>query len=196
MEIANSVTFDESIAVQGSASINSALSVGLVSAVGGGVSNISGSLGLSRVFDGIYNRPSPGEEVPAQTYGPTGTLLSSLTYAPAFSGLYTLTMEITVDSAGLAWTNGVNLIVGYIGSPFPPFSVLSDSYLACDSVANPAGFPFPIGGDPIVGIYKKDIVAVVNLVPGTSYAPQARFSAGTNLGATGGVQFFIQPVIG
>jgi hypothetical protein len=83
-----------------------------------------------------------------------------------------------------------------MGSPFPPFPINTDSYLACDSLANPAGFVFPVtGGTTVTGIYKKDIVALVNLTAGVEYAAQATFSAGINLGTTGGVRFFIQPLL-
>jgi hypothetical protein len=181
------------------AEIASALSVGAPALVGGGLLEIDGTLGLSRVYDPIYNPPPgavPGSETLNNSYGPTGTLLTSITYTPTTSGLFSVTMEVSVDTAALAWTNGVDLIVGYMGSPFPPFPINSDSYLACDSVANPAAFPFPTsGGGPTVGIYKKDLVALVNLTAGVQYAAQATFSAGINLGTTGGVRFFIQPIL-
>jgi hypothetical protein len=172
--------------------------IGDGSAVGGAVLNINGLSGPGRVYDTVYNLPpvaAAGTEVVNNSYGPTGTLITSLTYTPAVSGLFSVTMEVSVDSAALAWTNGTSLIVGYMGSPFPPFPVNADSYLACDSVANPAGFPFPVPGTVINGIYKKDMVALVNLTAGIQYAAQATFSAGINLGTTGGVTFYIQPIL-
>jgi hypothetical protein len=179
--------------------VSSALTVGTAATVGGGALEINGTLGVSQVYDPIYNPPPgavPGSETLNNSYGPTGTLLTSITYTPTSSGLFSVTMEVSVDTAALAWTNGTDLIVGYMGSPFPPFPVNSDSYLACDSVANPAGFPFPIGaGGPTVGVYKKDMVALVNLTAGVQYAAQAVFSAGINLGTTGGIRFFIQPLL-
>jgi hypothetical protein len=169
---------------------------GTPTTVGGGDIQVNGTLGVAQVYDSIYNRPNAGIEVLNNSYGPTGTLLSSIVYTPPNSGLYTITMEVSVDTAGLAWTNGVALIVGYMGSPFPPFSINTDSYLACDSVANPAAFPFPTtGGTITTGIYKKDVVAIVALDSSIQYAAQATFSAGINLGATGGIRFFIQPLL-
>ena len=183
----------------GEVTIPNGLAVGVPALVGGGLLEIDGTLGLGRVYDDVYNPPpvaAAGTEVVNNSYGPTGTLLTSVTYTPSASGLFSVTMEVSVDSAALAFTNGTDLIVGYMGSPFPPFPVNADSYLACDSVANPAGFPFPIGaGGPTVGVYKKDMVALVNLTAGVQYAAQAVFSAGINLGTTGGVTFFIQPIL-
>ena len=188
-----------SLTVDGFTTSIGQFAAGTPATVGGGLIYANGPSGVSRVYDGIYNPPptaASGAEVLNNSYGPTGTLLSSITYTPAASGLYSVTMEVSVDTAALAWTNGVALIVGYMGSPFPPFPINSDSYLACDSVANPAGFIFPVtGGGTITGVYKKDIVALVNLTAGVQYAAQATFSAGINLGTTGGVKFFIQPIL-
>jgi hypothetical protein len=195
VSVANSLSVASDISCN-TALVSSALTVGTAATVGGGVAEINGTLGIGTVFDTLYNRPAAGTEVVNNSYGPTGTLLTSITYTPTISGLFSVTMEVAVDTAGFSWTNGTDLIVGYMGSPFPPFPVNTDSYLACDSLANPAGFPFPIGaGGPTIGVYKKDMVALVNLVAGTAYAAQATFSAGINLGTTGGVTFFIQPIL-
>jgi hypothetical protein len=84
--------------------------------------------------------------------------------------------------------------MGYFSSPFPPFPLISDSFLVCDSLANPTGMN--PGSNPIaVNTYKKDMVALVNLTAGTEYAAQINFVGGFNLGATGGVRFFIQPLL-
>lgn len=180
----------------GAIAMSSDVTVGYGTEVGGADLKVDGTLGVAQVYDSIYNRPVAGAEVLNNTYGPTGTLIGSVLYTPSTSGLYSVTMEVSVDTTGLAFINGTSLIVGYMGSPFPPFPVNTDSYLACDSVANPAGFVFPVtGGTTITGIYKKDIVALVNLTAGVEYAAQATFSAGINLGTTGGVRFFIQPLL-
>jgi hypothetical protein len=103
-------------------------------------------------------------------------------------------MEIRADTSGLAWTNGVSLIVGFLANQAPPFAIISDSFVACDSLANPALFLMPSGFP--TGVYPKDIVAVINLTAGTTYVPTIQINnGGMNLGATGGVRFFIQPLI-
>lgn len=189
------VVIPNGLGVVGAASMSS-LIVGAPATVGGGDLQVDGTLGVAQVYDSIYNRPNAGTEVINNTYTPTGTLIGSVLYTPSTSGLYSVTMEVSVDTAGFSWTNGTSLIVGYMGSPFPPFPINTDSYLACDSLANPAGFIFPVtGGTTVTGIYKKDIVALVNLTAGVDYAAQATFSAGINLGTTGGVRFFIQPLL-
>jgi hypothetical protein len=180
----------------GNLDVDGTITAGEATTVGGGDIQVNGTLGVAQVYDSIYNRPNAGTEVINNTYTPTGTLIGSVLYTPSTSGLYSVTMEVSVDTAGLSWTNGTSLIVGYMGSPFPPFPINTDSYLACDSVANPAGFPFPTtGGGVTTGVYKKDVVALVNLTAGVEYAAQAIFSAGINLGTTGGVRFFIQPLL-
>lgn len=172
-----------------------ALTVGSGGAVGGSLLQVNGTLGLSRVYDPIYNPIVPGAEVLLSQFGPDGSPSGPLVpYTPTKSGLYTLTMEITADTNGLGWTNGVSLIVGFLANQAPPFAIISDSFVACDSLANPALFLMPSGFP--TGVYPKDIVAVINLTAGTTYVPTIQINnGGMNLGATGGVRFFIQPLI-
>jgi hypothetical protein len=170
---------------------------GTPATVGGGLIYANGPSGVSRVFDGVYNPPAPGPEVLLSQYGPTGAPAGPLVpYTPAKTGLYTLTMEVRMDPAGFSWTNGVSLIVGVLANQAPPFQLISDAFLACDSMANPgAGFNIPSGF--VAGAYAKDIVAVINLTAGTTYVPTISIDSVNpfNLGTTGGVRFFIQPVI-
>lgn len=185
------VTMAEDVAVGGT------LTVGEGTTVGGGIVQANGTLGLSRVFDSVYNPPAPGPEVLLSQYGPTGAAVGPLVpYTPAKTGLYTLTMEVRMDPTGYSWTNGSSIIVGFLAGAAAPFPILSDSFLACDSLANPGvGFNIPSGF--VAGAYAKDIVAVINLTAGVSYVPTISIDTVTpfNLGTTGGVRFFIQPVI-
>jgi hypothetical protein len=174
------------------------LIVGQDTDVGGGVAQVNGTLGVATIYDDIYNRPVAGIETLTSTYGPTGVPGPLPVYTAPNTGLYTLTMEVKADAnGGFAWTNGVNNILGYLQNPFPPFDLLSDAFLACDSIANPTGMVLPTPGGAVQNdAYVKDIVAVVNLVGGTTYAAQANFNpAAFNLGTTGGVRFFIQPLL-
>jgi len=166
--------------------------------VGGSLLQVNGPATLGRVYDTVYNRPVAGVEALNSTYGPTGGALTLVQYVAPNTGLYTVTMEVKADAnGGFAWTNGVNNILGYFSNPFPPFDLLSDSFLACDSIANPTGMVLPLPGGAVQNdAYTKDIVAVVNLVGGTTYAAQANFNpAAFNLGTTGGIRFFIQPLL-
>lgn len=180
------------------AGIASALTVGTAATVGGGALEVNGTLGIAQVYDSIYNRPAAGTETLISTYGPTGVPGPLTVFTAPNTGLYTLTMEVKADAnGGFAWTNGVNNILGYLQNPFPPFDLLSDAFLACDSVANPTGMVLPVPGGAVQNdAYVKDMVAVVNLVGGTTYSAQANFNpAAFNLGTTGGVRFFIQPLL-
>lgn len=189
-----SVVMDDALAVAGGLSADS-LIVGDGTEAGGALAQINGTAGLSRVFDAVYNRPVPGAEVLLSQFGPTGAPSVPLVpYTAAKTGLYTLTMEVTADTNGFSWTNGTSLIVGYLANQAPPFAIISDSFVACDSLANPAGLLLPSGFPG--GVYPKDIVAVVNLTAGVTYVPTITLNpAGINLGATGRVRFFIQPLI-
>lgn len=178
------------------AGIATALTVGTPALIGGGALEVNGTAGAAQVYDNIYHRPNGGMEVINTTYGPTGVILTGPTYIPANTGTYSVTMEITADAAGYAWTNGVALIMGYFSSPFPPFPILSDGFLSCDSLANPTGIVLPTGGGGIINnVYKKDIVAIVTLQQGVAYAAQISSVGGFNLGTTGGIAFYIQPLL-
>ena len=167
---------------------------GAPATVGGGLIQVSGTAGLSRVFDGVYNRPLPGAEVVLSTFNNVGAPIGALvSYTPTNSGLFTLTMEVRTDNDGYAWTNGTDIISGYLANVAPPFALLSDSFTTCDSLANPTGFFYPSGFP--AGVYVKDIVAVINLTAGVAYQPTISIGGAFNLGTTGGVRFFIQPLL-
>lgn len=175
---------------------NTAVSAGVAATVGGGIIQANGPSGLSRVYDPIYNPVGPGVEVLLSQFDKNGNAIGSLVpYTPAKSGLYCLTMEVRVDNAGgWTWANGTNVIVGYLGSVAPPFAPLTDSLLACDALANPSNLFIPAGYP--AGVYVKDQVALVNLVAGTAYVPSIAVNTpAINLGTTGGVRFFIQPMV-
>lgn len=188
------VIMPDSLAVGGPVLATQSVTAGAATTVGGGLAQINGTLGASRVFDAVYNRPVPGAEVLLSQFGPTGTPVGALvSYTPANSGLFTLTMEVRTDNDGYTWTNGTNIISGFLANVAPPFALLSDSFTTCDSLANPTGFFYPSGFP--AGVYVKDIVAVINLTAGTAYVPTIAIGGAFNLGTTGGVRFFIQPLI-
>jgi hypothetical protein len=178
------------------AGVASALTVGTAATVGGGVAEIGGTLGIGTVYDSIYNRPLAGAEVLLSQFDNVGTAIGALVpYTPTNSGLFTLTMEVRADTTGYAWTNGTDIISGYLANVAPPFALLSDSFTTCDSLANPAAIFYPSGFPG--GVYVKDIVAVINLTAGVAYQPTIAIGAAPtfNLGTTGGIRFFIQPLL-
>lgn len=169
--------------------VNTEISTGLPTTVGGGNVEVVGTLGVSRVFDPIYNRPVPGTEVLISSFDNLGAAVGvPVSYTASVTGLYTLTMEAKIFSTGLGFTNGVSVAVGYLQ---PAMGTITDSYLALDSVADPSALTIP---GQLVNSYVKDIVAVITLTAGTSYtAGLSSFSM--NLGTGGGIKFFIQPII-
>lgn len=192
------VTVSERLVVGENLEVDGSAVVGTAATVGGGDIQVNGTLGVAQVYDNIYNRPNPGTEVLISTYGPTGVAGPLVQYVAPKTGLYTLTMEVKADAnGGFAWTNGTSCILGYLQNPFPPFDLLSDAFLSCDSMANPTGMVLPTAGGAVQNdAYVKDSVAIVNLVGGTTYAAQININpAGFNLGTTGGIRFFIQPVV-
>jgi hypothetical protein len=175
--------------------MSDSLTVGYGTEVLGANLQVNGTAGLSRVYDTIYNRPNAGAEVVLSTFNNVGAPIGALVpYTPTNSGLFTLTMEVRTDTTGYSWTNGTNIISGYLASVNPPFTLLSDSFTTCDSLANPgAFFSYPTGFP--AGVYVKDIVAVINLNAGVAYQPTISIGGAFDLGATGGVRFFIQPLL-
>jgi hypothetical protein len=189
------VSMSEDAGVGGTLTAGDAVVAGTAASVGGGAIQVNGTLGLSSVYDAVYNRPNAGVEVVLSTFNnvgaPTGPLVP---YTPTNSGLFTLTMEVRTDATGYAWTNGTNIISGYLANMAPPFALLSDSFTTCDSLANPGGaFGYPSGFP--MGVYVKDIVAVINLTAGVAYQPTISIGGAFNLGTTGGIRFFIQPLL-
>lgn len=195
VSVANSLSVAADISCN-TAGVASALTVGTAATVGGGVAEINGTLGIGTVYDSIYNRPLAGAEVPLSQFNNVGTPIGSLVpYTPTNSGVFTLTMEVRADTNGYAWTNGTDIICGYLGDVAPPFGILSDSFTTCDSLANPVAIFLPTGYPP--SVYVKDIVAVVNLTAGVAYQPTIAIGVAPtfNLGTTGGIRFFIQPLL-
>lgn len=178
----------------GAIEMSSDVTVGYGTEVGGADLKVDGTLGVAQVYDSIYNRPVAGAEVALSTFNNVGAPIALVPYTPTNSGLFTLTMEVRTDTAGYVWTNGTDIISGYLANVAPPFALLSDSFTTCDSLANPGGaFGYPTGFPP--GVYVKDIVAVINLNAGVAYQPTISIGGAFNLGTTGGVRFFIQPLL-
>lgn len=172
------------------AGIASALTVGTAATVGGGALEVNGTLGVSTVYDPVYNKPY-GAEVLLATFDATGANTGSFPFTAAKSGLYCLTLSTSVSATGLGWTNGVTAFAAYAvlagggGTP-------SDSYMVVDSMATPAMTIVPIGAP---NYYIKDQMAITNLNAGEQITAAVQTQGGMNLGTQGGISVFVQPLI-
>lgn len=166
------------------------LTVGDASDVGGGVANIAGTLGVSRVYDNKYNPPF-GAEVVLGQFSRTGVSVLSLPYMATNTGLYSLTMSVNIDANGLVWTPGTTGCIGYatLGGGG---GTLSDSYLACDGIMLPSGTVPPIGA---ANVYIKDLVAIVTLNAGETVTASLYTQGAMDLGVQGAVTVYIQPLV-
>ena len=184
------------VAMSNNVAIIGDLVVGNGTDASGGFIEVNGTSGVSRVYDGVYNTPpsSAPEFLMATT---TNVLVQTnvQNITPARSGLYVFTMEITASATDWAFANGTAIITGVLQSAG---ETVLDSYLVCDSLANPNGYASP-GGTIPPNTYKKDIVAIVNLQAGIQYSANLNFNTAINLGTSGttsgGVKFFIQQLL-
>jgi hypothetical protein len=166
--------------------------VGQNTTVGGGVLQINGPAGLSRVYDAVYNPPDVGNDVLLFTAAADGvTPITANTYSPARTGLHIVSLTIQANAAGFAWTPGsAALLYGltYNGGA----NIEAGAQLYCSLITNPAGMGAigPIG--PNVVEYQNDIL--VNLTAGRTYAIAAASTGAPNLGAGGNVAVVVQPV--
>jgi hypothetical protein len=168
-------------------SVNTSQSVGSVGTAG--VLTVLGPAGAGTVYDSKYNRPF-GPETQTNQYSRTGVSLGSTPFTATNSGLYSVTMSMSIDANGLSWTNGSSAAFGYgvlAGGGGTP----SDSYLVVDSVAVPAVTLTPIG---LANYYVKDIIAIINLNAGETVSFSLQTQGAFDLGVNGGVSFFIQPI--
>lgn len=195
VQMQNGLTVGNTLITTGALVADSAV-IGENTTVGGGVVQVNGPSGLSRVYDPVYNIPpptptAPGAEVLLATFDTTGVNNGSFPYTAAKSGLYCLTVSTSVSAPGLSWTNGTTAFVAYaslaggLGTP-------SDSYLVVDSIATPAMTVVPIG-EP--NYYLKDQIAIINLNAGETITMVVQTQGGMNLGTSGGITVYVQPLI-
>lgn len=164
--------------------------VGGPAMAGGGVVNILGASGTSRVYDNEYNPPF-GAEVVLGQFSRTGVSVLSTPFTAAKTGLYSLTMSVNIDANGLVWTPGTTGCIAYatLGGGG---GTLSDSYLACDGIMLPSGTVPPIGA---ANVYIKDLVAIVTLNAGESVTASLYTQGAMDLGVAGAVTVYIQPLV-
>lgn len=168
------------------------LIVGAATDVGGGVAEINGTLGLSRVYDPIYNPPVTGNDAllfTASVDGVTGG--SSTPFVCAQSGLYIVSLTLQAYASGFSWTPGTTaLLYGltYNGGS----NIEAGAQLYCPLITNPSGMPAigPIG--PNVVEYQNDIL--VNLTAGRTYVIAPASTGTPNLGVGGNVGVLVQPM--
>jgi hypothetical protein len=167
------------------------LTVGDASDAGGGVINLVGTSGVSRVNDPVYNPVvTYGAEVTLGAASRTGVIVSSFPYTAPKTGVYCLTVSVNVDANGLVWTNGATGVIGYATFSGGGGGTASNSYLACDSIMVPNGTIPGLGPN----VYIKDMVAFIELDKDDVIVPSIYTQGTMDLGVTGAVTYYIQPV--
>jgi hypothetical protein len=186
------VVVNTGLTVDGDAVFTGDVSTGLPTTVGGGNIEVVGTLGVSRVYDAVYNPPEVGADVLLFTAPADGvTPITANTYTPARTGLHIVSLTIQANAAGFAWTPGsAALLYGLTYNAGA--NIEAGAQLYCSLITNPAGMGAigPIG--PNVVEYQNDIL--VNLTAGRTYAIAAASSGAPNLGAGGNVAVVVQPV--
>ena len=158
---------------------------------GGGFIEANGTEGASRVYDPIYNPVvTYGEEVTLGSASRTGVIVSSFPYTAPKTGVYCLTVSVNVDANGLVWTNGATGVIGYATFTSGGGGVASNSYLACDSIMVPNGTIPGLGANT----YIKDMVAFIELDEDDVIEPSIYTQGAMDLGVSGAVTYYIQPV--
>lgn len=165
---------------------------GTPTTVGGGLIYANGPVGVSRVYDPVYNPPETGNDVLLFTASVDGVTPSTTnTYTPTVSGLHILSLTIQAFAASFAWTPGTSALL--YGLTYNAGSnIVAGGQLYCPLITNPSGMTAvgPLG--PNLVEYQNDIL--VNLVAGTTYAISPASSGTVNLGTGGNVSVVVQPV--
>ena len=175
----------------GAVEMGSSVTVGDGSEVGGALLEVNGTLGLSRVYDGIYNQPQTGGGAllfTASVDGVTGGLPQPAFIAPV-TGTYVLSLTIQAYAPSFAWTPGTSALL-YGLTYNAGLNIVAGGQLYCPLITNPAGMGalIPGLGAGLVE-YQNDII--VELVSGTSYSINPLSTGTINLGTGGNVGIFI-----
>jgi hypothetical protein len=173
--------------VSGAAQLNTSLEVGTSTTVGGGLLEIEGTLGLSRVYDGVYNPPQTGAGTLLFTGIADGVTPGVVQppFTPTISGTYILSLTIQAYAPLFVWTPGTSaLLYGLVYNAGA--NIVSGGQLYCPLITNPAGMGAltPGLGAGLVE-YQNDII--VDLVAGTAYTIIALSTAPVSLGTGGNV---------
>jgi hypothetical protein len=164
--------------------------VGEASDGDGGVIQVDGVEGFSRVNDPVYNPAvTYGEEVLLGSASRLGVISGTPSYTAPKTGVYCLTVSVNVDANGLVWTPGTTGVIGY-ASFSGGGGVASNSYLACDGIMLPSGTIPGLGANT----YIKDMVAFIELDKDDVIVPSIYTQGAMDLGVTGAVTYYIQPV--
>ena len=156
----------------------------------GGFIEVNGISGASRVNDPVYNPVvTYGAEVLLGSASRLGVISGTPSYTAPKTGVYCLTVSVNVDANGLVWTNGATGVIGY-ASFTGGGGVASNSYLACDAIMVPNGTIPGLGANT----YIKDMVAFIELDKDDVIVPSIYTQGAMDLGVTGAVTYYIQPV--
>jgi hypothetical protein len=160
------------------------LIVGVGTDASGGIIEVDGVAGVSRVFDGLYNPPVIGSDSLMYSQGADGTVAIDVGFTPAVTGTYVL--SATVNGAGSGWSwaagNSLNYALTYNGG----VNVVAGAQIYIAGLVDPTGMGArgPLGADTFE--YQTDIL--VSLTAGTAYDIVRGSTGGAyNMGAGGGV---------
>jgi hypothetical protein len=141
------------------------LIVGVGSDASGGVIEVDGVAGVSRVFDGLYNPPVIGSDSLMYSQGSDGTVAVDVGFTPAVTGTYVLSATVRGAGSGWSWAagNSLNYALTYNGGA----NVVAGAQIYIAGLVNPTGMAArgPLPADSFE--YQIDIL--VSLDAGTSY---------------------------
>lgn len=161
--------------------------IGIPSTAGGGLLEIEGTLGGSRVYDGKYNQPQTGGGgllFTASVDGVTGGLPQPA-FTPTISGTYILSLTVVAKVPLFSWTPGTSALL-YGLTYNAGANIVAGGQLYCPLITNPTGMgALTPGLGPGIVEYQNDIL--VDLVAGTAYTINPLSTGTVNLGTGGNV---------
>jgi hypothetical protein len=160
------------------------VTVGTTPMAGGGVINLLGTAGSSRVFDPTYNPPVIGSDSLMYSQGADGTVAVDVGFLPAVTGTYVLSATVRGAGSGWSWAagNSLNYALTYNGGA----NVVAGAQIYIAGLVDPTGMGArgPLPADSFE--YQIDIL--VSLDAGTSYDIVRGSTGGAyNMGAGSGV---------
>jgi hypothetical protein len=160
--------------------------VGATSMAGGGVINVLGTAGPSRVFDASYNPPVIGTDSLIFSQGADGTIATDVAFTPSITGTYVLSATVNGVGSGWSWAAGNSL----------NFVLLNGSNVVPGAQIYVAGLVDPTGmaarGNLAADTFEYQIDILVSLTAGVSYdIERGTTGPAYNLGAGGSVGIIV-----
>jgi len=164
------------------------LTVGATTDVAGGVIDVLGTAGASRVFDGFYNPPVISADSLMFSQATDGTVATDVAFTPTITGTYVL--SATVQGFGSGWSWGAGNSLNYVLTYNAGANVVAGAQIYIAGLVNPTGMAArgPLPADSFE--YQTDIL--VSLTAGTSYDIVRGTTGGAyNMGLGGNVSISI-----